>query len=102
MPSVISPAVPEGELGEVVGPEREELGVFGHLLGNQRRPGDLDHGADEVGYRDAHLGGDAIGHPPRLLERLLHLADGAGERNHDLGLHAYALLGRRAGRFSQR
>src|SRR5262245_46072024 len=98
----VVPAVAERELGEVVRPEREELGVVGDLLGDEGRPRDLDHRADDVRHGRPHLGEDPVGHPPGLLERLLHLADGPGERDHDLRLHADALLGDGAGRLHDR
>ena len=53
----------------------------------------------EVLHGDARLGDDAVGDPLGLLEGLLHLADGPGERDHDLRLDVDALLGDRAGGF---
>ena len=38
----------EGGLSEIVGAEGEELGLFGDFVRHQRRPRQLDHGADQV------------------------------------------------------
>src|SRR3989442_15026834 len=83
-------AVPERHLREVVGAEREELRGPRDLVGEQRRPRHLDHGPDRVLQRDAHLRDDAVGDLLCLGVGELHLADGAGERNHDLGLDRHA------------
>src|SRR5262245_25041773 len=90
-------AVAEGHLREVVGAEREELRVLGDLVGDERRPRHLDHGADRVADRHAHLDEHGVGDLLRVLVGEPHLVDGAGERDHDLGLHSQALLGDRAG-----
>src|SRR5674476_758458 len=44
-----------GGLGQVVGAEGEELRGLGDRPCGQRRPGQLDHGADQM--RDVHPGG---------------------------------------------
>ena len=68
-------AVAERHLGQVVGPEREELGVLGDLVGDQRGARHLDHGADRVRHRHARLGQHRRRPPGRvMLARQLHLA----------------------------
>ena len=75
----------EGELGQVVGAEGEELRLGGNLVGGDRAARDLDHGADQVRDLDAlffhDLGGDAV--DDRLL--VLELLDEPDQRDHDLG-----------------
>ena len=46
-PDVVA-AEAEGHLRQVVGAEREELGLLGDLVGRQGGAGDLDHRADQV------------------------------------------------------
>jgi len=93
----VVPAVAVGELGQVVGPEREELGELGDLGGDQRRARHLDHRPDQILHRHARLGDDAVGDALGLAERFLHLADRPGQGDHDLGLGVDALLGDGAG-----
>src|SRR5207247_907275 len=95
-------AVPERHLREVVGAEGEELGGLRDLVGEQRRPRHLDHGPDEILHRDPHLRDDAVGDLLRLRVGELHLADGAGQRDHDLGLDRHARGRRRARRLHDR
>ena len=49
---------PKRRLGQVVGAEREELGLLGDLAGRQRGARQLDHRADQVVDRAALLGED--------------------------------------------
>src|SRR5581483_10009033 len=58
----------EGGLGQVVGAEREELGASGDIVGQERRPRQLDHGADLVLQPGAGLLSHRRGHgvDPRL------------------------------------
>src|SRR5579862_412552 len=75
----------EGGLGQVVGAEAEELGRLGDLVGDQRRPRQLDHRADEIALVP-DLAGDAVDQRLQHLELLL---DG-DQRDHDLGLDRLA------------
>ena len=72
----------EPGLREVVGAEREELGVACDVAGHEARAGQLDHGADDEAAtgREALLRGDA----QHQLARLLELARVGDERDHDL------------------
>src|SRR5204863_3798920 len=83
LPDVVA-REPERELREIVRAEREELGVLGDLIGDDRAARHLDHGADEVLDANAlllhRLAGDAVDNG-FLIAQLLHDPD---ERNHDL------------------
>ena len=71
-------------LREIVGPEAEELGVFGDIVGDQRRSRHLDHRADEVIDALTCFFEDFV---RRLVDdRLLSFQFlwGADERDHDL------------------
>ena len=105
-------AQPPGGLGEIVGAEREELGLAGELVGGERGPGQLDHVPSRNGtviwrsrntssatcrtisacfrnsttlavQRDHHLG-----HDPALPRRhgARRLEDGAHLHRGDLGI----------------
>ena len=82
-----------GRLCQIVGAEREELGILGNLTGGQRGTRDLDHRAELV----ADLGALLLDHLLRDLfeSRLLHLqlVDVAGERDHDLRMDVHPVLG---------
>ena len=94
-------AEPERHLREVVGAEREEVGLFGDLVGADRRPRRLDHRADD--------------HVRLLLQTLagafdLLLDPGAGEvqfftgdgqRDHHLDDRVLAALAQVGGRLHQ-
>ena len=83
---------------QIVGAERKELRFLGDLVGHQRRPWQLDHGAHQVVhvrllFRE-HLFRDADDNfllVARFLER-------AHQRNHDLGIDFHPVLGHGAGR----
>ena len=98
----VVPAIAVRHLCEVVGPEREELGRLRDLIGDQRRARHLDHRADQVLHRHTHLRDDPVGHLLRLLVGELHLAHGARQRDHDLGLDVHALGRHRARRLHDR
>src|SRR5262245_7537596 len=87
----------EGELREIVGAERKELGVAGNLVGNNAAAGNLDHGSDQVLDLDPllfhHVGRDAV--DDRLL--VAELLQDADQRNHDLGNDLQPLFVRLAG-----
>mmetsp|Transcript_30325 Transcript_30325/g.65592 ORF Transcript_30325/g.65592 Transcript_30325/m.65592 type:complete len:414 (-) Transcript_30325:1552-2793(-) len=71
----------KGELGEVVGPEREEVAlVLGHLPGLERAAGGLDHGADGD-LEPGEVGQDGLDEVALVDVLGLH----RGERHHDLG-----------------
>ena len=82
----------EGHLGQVVGAEREELGLLGDLVGRQGGAGDLDHGADQVVDLDARLLHDLLGDGDGPLLEEGELLDRADQRDHDLGEDLLALL----------
>ncbi len=80
----------ERGLREVVGAEREEVGVLGDAVGDHARARQLDHRADGVrdpGARErlVHRGDDERAQPPELLG--VH-----HERDHDLGVNGDAGL----------
>ncbi|MPL66381.1 hypothetical protein SDC9_12054 [bioreactor metagenome] len=83
-PGVV-PGKSKGHLGEIVGAEGEELRGLGDLIGEERRPGNFDHGAHEVFHLGLGLGDDGIGHGPDLIGEDLEflLVDGQGD--HDFG-----------------
>ncbi len=91
-------AVAVGQLSQVVGAEREELGVLRDPVRDQRGPRHLDHGADRVAHVPAGLRHHLAGNPVRHLAGQLHLRHRAGERDHDLGLHREPLSRHLAGR----
>src|SRR3974390_45502 len=47
------PREPKDGLRQIVGTKAEELGGLGNFAGAQRRPRQLNHRADEIGYGDA-------------------------------------------------
>ena len=63
----------ERRLGEVVGAEREEVGVLGDPVGHEARPRQLDHRADRQSEPGGAvlLLGDALDQPAHQLELLL-------------------------------
>ncbi len=98
----IVPAHCKRRLREVVGTERQELGVLGDLISGECGAGDLDHRAKLVPDLHAllfhHLLGFGFEHcalPPKLV----HVA---GQRDHDLGDRLAALAGHLAGRLEDR
>ena len=80
LPDVV-PREPVGHLSQIVRPEREELRLFRDRLGDEARPGHLDHRADQVGDLPLvlrfDLGGD-LADTLRQLGELVHSADQAG------------------------
>ena len=72
---------------KVVGPEAEELGVFGDLFRSERRARDLDHGADEILELCLLLLGDLLGHAVDDLDLKLELLGKTNQRNHHLRAH---------------
>ena len=75
----VVPREAERGLGQVVRPEREEVGMFGDLVGAHARAGELDHRADQI-LDLALLGRGRDGHLSEALELLCE----ADERMHDL------------------
>ena len=67
----------EGGLGEVVGAEAEELGLFGDLVGGEGGAGQLDHGAHHVIDGDALLLEDLLGDAADDGGLVAHLLDGS-------------------------
>ena len=69
-------------LREIVGAEREELGVARDLAGHEASAGQLDHRADAEGApgREALVGR----HAKHQLARLLELVRVGHQRDHDL------------------
>src|SRR5690606_25007123 len=88
-------AVSEGELGEIVGAEAEEVGVGGDVAGGKRGAGDLDHGADLDVQRvlDVVVSADLVDDALDLVAKLLDLLLGPDQRDHDFrgGLDAVVL-----------
>ena len=82
----------EGHLGQVVGAEREELGLFGDLVGRQGGAGDLDHRADLILHRHAGLLQLVLGDRDRPLLEDRQLLEDADQGNHDLGQDGLAAL----------
>ncbi len=81
----------EGGLREIVGAEREELGLFGDLIGSQSGARQLDHGAHHVVDLGLLLREDLVGDAANDGGLVAHLLDGPDERNHDLGMRIAAL-----------
>ncbi len=90
-PAGVVPGQPERGLGEVVGPEGEELGLLRDLIGRERGPWQLDHRADQIRH-GAMLGlEDLLGHAPhdlRLAPQLLRHRHEGNHHFHDRGLAA--------------
>ncbi len=72
-------------------PKREELGLFGDLIGGEGGARQLDHGAHHVVDLRALLLEDLVGHAANDGRLVAHLLDGADERDHDLGMRIAAL-----------
>ena len=77
-------AVAVGRLREIVGSEREKLGVAGELVGDDARPRQFDHRADVIGQRDAVLGEHFVRDPLGRAARHLHLFLRPDAGNHHL------------------
>ena len=91
----------ERHLGEVVGAEREEVGLLGDLVGADRRPRRLDHRADDdVGLLLQPLSGafDLLLDPGAGQVQLL---TSDGQRNHHLDDRVLAALAQVGGRLHQ-
>ena len=59
--AVVVAAHAERGLGQVVGAEAEKLRLLGDLVGDDTRPRQFDHGADQVAHRHPLLGKDFLG-----------------------------------------
>ena len=81
-----------GGLGEIVGAEAEELGLFGDLVGGEGGARQLDHGAHHVVDRGALLLEDLCGDAADDGGLIAHLLDGADQRNHDFEVRIAALV----------
>src|SRR6266545_1270596 len=79
-------AVAKRHLGQVIGPEGEELSELGDPARHQSGARHLDHGAHRVRHLRPHIGHDLLRHGDGHVTGELHLTDGARERNHDLRL----------------
>ena len=77
----------ESHLSQVVGAEGEEVRLLGDLIGGQRGPGDLDHGAHQVLHVGAGLLDDGIGGLHHDLLHVCQLLDLAHQGDHDLRHH---------------
>ena len=84
-PAGVVAADAEGGLGQVVGAEAEELGVFGQVGGAQCGAGQFDHGADKVFDPVAGLGKDGLGGAVGQFAQIFHLQPEGDQRVHDLG-----------------
>ena len=69
----------QGVLGQVVGADGEEIGMFGQALGEQRRGGHLDHHPQLGALPDAQLAGQ----PVQALADGDQLVDFGHHRQHD-------------------
>ncbi len=81
-----------GHLGQVVGAEREEVGVFRQGSGSECSPRRFDHGADGHDVRGQLRMADPVehaGHPAAGQPQLLGVDD---ERNHHLDVGGLAAL----------
>uniref|UniRef100_A0A0N4ZZV7 Carbamoyl-phosphate synthase (glutamine-hydrolyzing) n=1 Tax=Parastrongyloides trichosuri TaxID=131310 RepID=A0A0N4ZZV7_PARTI len=74
----------EGCLGQVVGAEAEELGVFGQISGAQGSARQFDHGADQIVHAVARLDKDGLGRAVGQLAQIFHLQTQGDQRVHDL------------------
>src|SRR5512143_290145 len=90
----------EGCLREVIRSEREELRLFGDLIGNERSARQLDHGADHVIYLHTLFLHDLFGCFFDEVFLVLKLFFPAHDRHHNLGHDLLALLRKLAGGFN--
>lgn len=79
-----------GELGEVIGPEGEELSFFGKFASTDASAWDFDHHTDVVDELLAFFGHFVFDGVDDGLLRPAILFELAAERNHDLGLDVLA------------
>ena len=82
----------ERGLREIVGPEREELRLFGDLVRHQSSSWQLDHRANQVFDFGPLLFEYFLGHAPHDSRLVRHFFHHSNQRNHDLGQHLDALL----------
>ena len=80
----------EGGLGQIVGAEGKELRGLGDLGGAQRRPRQLDHGADLIVDSRSGLARDRLRHGVDARLDQVELGLGGDERDHHLGHHRLA------------
>src|SRR5262249_15413584 len=92
----------ESGLGQVVGAEGEELGVYGDLAGDQRSPRHLDHRPELVLDTDGFFALDTLGHRFEPALARLQLRQHAHQRDHDLGAGVDAFPLQVARRFHDR
>src|SRR5919106_1527944 len=98
LPLDVVPGEPERGLGQVVGAEREELRLLGDLVGHHRRPGQLDHRADEVRKVDPPPGQHVVGDLSDVGRHRGQLLLGGHQRHHDLDTRIATTLLHVAGR----
>src|SRR5690242_20401730 len=84
-PPRIVPAQPKGGLGQVVRPERKELGRSSDVTRHQRRPGKLDHRTYRVANGFPHSTEHLFGLGHQNVSLVLEFLPRGDERHHQLG-----------------